>query len=86
MFIVETSRGALAGLTGGQWFGAKYSSTLAQARADFAEVFADRLTAEDRGEEYEREWDALMARAKEAEVGDVLSFDEFAARITTEVE
>ncbi len=86
MFIVETSRGALAGLPGGQWFGAKYSSTLAQARADLAEVFADKRADEDRGDEYEREWAALAGRAKIAEVGDVLAFDEFAARIVEEAE
>ena len=86
MFIVEISRGALAGLPGGHWSGAKYSSTLAQARADLAETFADKLDKEDRGEEYEREWAALAERAKNADVDDVLTFDEFAARIIEEAD
>lgn len=86
MFITETSRGALAGLPGAHWSGAKYSSTLEQARADLADTFADKRAAEDRGEEYGREWAALVERAKNAEVGDVLSFDEFAARIAEEAE
>lgn len=84
MFIVETSRGALAGLPGGHWFGAKYSSTLAQARADLADTFADKRAAEDRGDEFADAWEALEARARVADVGDVLSFDEFAARIVEE--
>lgn len=84
MFIVETSRGTRAGLPDAQWFGGKFSSTLAQARVDLAEVFADKLYAEDRGEEYEHEWHALAERAKDADVGEALSFDEFAARIVEE--
>jgi len=85
MFIIETSHGAQAGTVDAKWFAAKYASTLAQARAGLADTFADKLAAEDRGDEYERGWNALMERSKGAEVGDVLAFDEFAARIVEEV-
>lgn len=86
MFIIETSRGALAGLPGAHWSGAKYSSTLTQARADLADTFADKRATEDRGDEFTDAWEALEARARGADVGDVLSFDEFAARIIEEAE
>ena len=86
MFIIETSRGALAGLPGAHWSGAKYSSTLAQARADLADTFADKRATEDRGEEYEREWQELIEAAKVAHVGYIIAGDEFAARIIEEAE
>ena len=54
MFIIETSHGAQAGTVDAKWFAAKYASTLAQARAGLADTFADKLAAEDRGDEYER--------------------------------
>ena len=86
MFIVQTSRGASAGTTTADWWDAKYSSTLAQARDDLADTFADKLTAEDRGEEYEREWQELIEAAKIAHVGYIIAGDEFAARIIEDAE
>ena len=86
MYIVQTSRGADAGTVRAKWWNAKYSSTLAQAREDIAETFADKLTAEDRGEEYEREWQELIEMAKVAHVGYIIAGDEFAARIIEEAD
>lgn len=86
MFIVQTSHGANAGTVDAKWWNAKYSSTLAQAREDIAETFADKLDAEDRGEEYEREWQELIEAAKVAHVGYIIAGDEFAARIIEEAD
>lgn len=81
MYIVQTSHGANAGTIAADWWDAKYSSTLAQAREDLAEVFTDRLDKEDRGEEYEREWQELAEMAKVAHVDYIITGDELAARI-----
>lgn len=60
-----------------------------QLRAAFDAIDAKITTprecpAEDRGDEFTDAWEALEARARGANVGDVLSFDEFAARIVEE--
>lgn len=86
MFIVQTSHGANAGTITADWWDAKYSSTLAQARADLAETFAGKLDKEDRGEEYEREWQELVEMAKVAHIDYIIAGDEFAARIIEEAE
>ena len=85
-FVVETTHGATAGQPGSQWWGAKYSSRLAQARADLVELFTDKMAAEDRGEWYEREWSRLAKQANAASLDEVFAFDEFAARITEQKE
>lgn len=86
MYIVQTSHGANAGTTTADWWDAIYSSTLAQAREDIAEIFANKLADEDRGEEYEREWQELIEMAKVAHVGYIIAGDEFAARIIEEAD
>lgn len=81
-FVVEVTHGATAGQPGSRWWEAKHSSTLAQARADLAETFTNKIAVEDRGEAYKREWSHLVKQAKAARPGEVFAFDEFAARIT----
>lgn len=85
-FVVEVTHGATAGQPGSRWREAKHSSTLAQARADLAGVFADKIATEDRGEAYKSEWAYLVDQVKTARPGEVFAFDEFAARITEQKE
>jgi hypothetical protein len=85
-FVVEVTHGATAGQPGSRWWESKHSSTLAQARADLAEVFTNKIAVEDRGEAYKREWSRLVEQAKAARPGEVFAFDEFAARITEQKE
>lgn len=86
LYIVKTSRGAQAGTAGAKWLAADFCSTLDQAHAALADIFAAKHDREDRGEEYEREWLKLVEVSKRAEVGDVLGFDEFAAQIVIDDE
>lgn len=55
--------------------------TIEDARKDLADAILSRLDHEDRGEEFENEWRSLAERAKSADVGDVLAFDERGWRI-----
>lgn len=81
-YFVENSRGAQAGKSGANWVQyATEHATIEDARAELIECIASHHEREDRGEIYEREWESLMEQAKEAEVGDVIAFDENAWRI-----
>lgn len=80
-YIVETSHGANAGTADAAWSAAEHRSSIEQAREAMAEMIGARIDCEDRGEEFESEWQRLADRAKTAEVGDVLEFDERAWRI-----
>lgn len=84
IYVVQTAHGAQADTAAARWLSANYNSTLNQARAALADIFAAKHDGEDRGEDYEREWLRLIEQSKTAEVGDVLCFDEFAARIVVE--
>lgn len=85
-FVVETTHGATAGQPGSRWWEAKYSTTLAQARADLLEILTAKTATEDRGEAYLREWRHMADQVKTARPGEVFAFDEFAARITEQKE
>lgn len=85
-FVVETTHGATAGQPGCRWWGAKYASTLEQARADLLEMLTNRIAVEDRGEAHRREWSLMAGQVKTARPGEVFALDEFAARITEEKE
>ena len=81
-YFVEHSRGAQAGTSGADWTQyATEHTTLDGARAEIADCISSHHNREDRGEDYEREWESLMEQAKNADVFDVLSFDENAWRI-----
>ena len=84
LFVVQTATGAQADTPAAKWYAADYNPTIEQARQAMADLFAAKHDRDDRGEEFEREWERLIDRAKTAEVGEVLSFDEFAARIVEE--
>ena len=83
-YIVQTAGGALAGHDNSLWRNMNWSSTLAQAREALANSFGALHDREDRGEEFEREWEKCIERSQVAEVCEVVSFDEFAARIIEE--
>lgn len=85
-YIVQTARGAQADTAAARWLDSSYNSTVDQARSSLANIFAAKHDREDRGEGYEREWLRLIEQSKTAEVGDVLCFDEFAARIIRDVD
>ena len=83
-YIVQTAGGALAGHDNSLWRNMDWNPTLEQAREAMAFTFGGFRDSEDRGEEFEREWERCIERAKVAEVCEVVSFDEFAARIIEE--
>lgn len=83
-YVVQTARGAQANTAAAKWWNAQFRSSLEQAREAMAEVFREKLDCEDRGTEYEREWGRLIEQTKDANVGDVLAFDEFAVRVVVE--
>ena len=83
-YQIEISHGAQAGTRDAQWCPGEWGATLAQAREAMADFFGAHLDKEDRGEDYENEWRKLIEQTKTAEVGDVLAFDEVAARIIKE--
>ncbi|MBO7689042.1 MAG: hypothetical protein J6V72_21870 [Kiritimatiellae bacterium] len=60
--------------------------TIEEARRELADSILSRLDDEDRGEEFEAEWRALAERARTADVGDVLAFDERGWRIVEETD
>lgn len=81
-YEIFTSKGVQAGTSEAKWTSNGLGdSTIEAARESLAALFQWKLDREDRGEDYEREWDELIERAEEANVGDVLCFDEFAAKI-----
>ena len=59
---------------------------LDEARKELARMIGNALEVEDRGEEYEAEWQDLISRAQTADAGDVLAFDEKAWRIVEDYE
>ena len=73
MFVIETCRWANGNYT--RWLGVAYASTLEQARKDIADNILAQNNREDRGEVYEREWEALAERAKTAEIGEEFEFE-----------
>ena len=85
-YMIETAHGAAIELwhyDEATWYSlqSSESSTIEDARREMAEAILSQINGEDRGEEYEREWEAAAERAKSAEVGDVVSFDERGWRI-----
>lgn len=50
--------------------------TLERVRESVRRRILAQIDREDRGEDYEREWNRLADEAKTAEPGDVLTFDE----------
>jgi hypothetical protein len=58
-----------------------FCRTLGDVRKELANCILAQLDREDRGTEYEREWESLAERAATAEVGEVLVFDERGWRI-----
>lgn len=67
------------------WHRADEYITLDAAREAVAEAIWRLYEVEDRGEEYERKWEALAKLAEELEIDEVLEFDEHAWRIVAEV-
>ena len=85
-YYVESSRGAQAGTSNAEWtpWAIEYDS-IEDALAEIIDAIASCHDREDRGEEYEAEWESLMDRAKSADVGDPLTFDERSWRIVEAV-
>ena len=85
-FIVQTAGGPLAGHDNSLWRNMDWNPTLAQAREAMADCFGALLDREDRGAEFEKEWKKCVKRSQVAEVCEVVSFDEFAARIVEDID
>lgn len=68
------------------WQDLRFADSIDDARGLMAHYIGLHADEDDRGEEYEAEWEALAGEAKTAEVGDVISFDERAWRIVEDVE
>ena len=83
-YFIEIATGAQADTPNADWHFSEFCFTLKDARQAMAKMFGEKSAADDRGEEYEREWDDCARQAKSADVGDVISFDEFAVRICKE--
>lgn len=66
------------------WQDLRFADSIDEARGLMAHYIGLNANEDDRGEEYEAEWEALAGEAKTAEVGDVISFDECAWRIVEE--
>lgn len=85
-YKVQTAHGAQVDTGAERWWDVAFPSDLDQAREAMADVFAGKLDREDRGEEFESEWACLINRSKTAEVGEILYFSEFAARIVEDAD
>lgn len=81
-YIVQSAHGARLDA----WGDLEFAATLEEARIMMSRYIALRVGPEDRGEEFEAEWEALADEAKTADVGDVLSFDERGWRIVEDGE
>lgn len=82
MYIIETSRRMNGRWT--HWAGVEFCSTFEQAQKAIAYQILGQLNREDRGEEYEREWETLSERSKSAMLGEEFEFDERKWRIAEE--
>ena len=86
IYVVQVAKGAQADTSAAKWFDSDFCSTLDLARAAIAEKFSAKALAEDRGDDFANEWERLVVAAETADVGQVLAFDEYAARICGDAE
>ena len=63
------------------WHRSDEYDTLESAREAIVDAIASLQDREDRGEDFERGWEDLSARADELDVDEILEFDEHAWRI-----
>jgi len=84
-YDIQTAHGAMIAL--GRYDEAKWlhlnceADTINEAAAKMADAILSQIDSEDRGEEYENEWQKLATAAKSAGIGEVFAFDERAFRI-----